>query len=88
MACYKLPMQSPTWMQRFDALDSLGSRFWPMLGGVYCIVAKKRVLGMRIIKPNWKHAKLKRGLAISPSQKDDASTTLRADAAETGVVKR
>jgi len=45
-----------------------------MLGGVYCIVAKKRVLGMRIIKPNWKQVKLQRGLAITPSQKDDASS--------------
>ena len=77
MSCYKLPVQSATWMQRFDSLDKLGCRCWPMLGGVYCIVAKKRVLGMRIIKPNWKQAKLKRGLAISPSQKDDASSALR-----------
>ena len=77
MSCYKLPVQSATWMQRFDSLDKLGSRCWPMLGGVYCIVAKKRVLGMRIIKPNWKQAKVKRGLAISPSQKDDASSALR-----------
>lgn len=75
MACYKLPLQSQAWMQRFDGLDKLGSRCWPMLGGVYSIVAKKRVLGMRIIKPNWKMAKLKRGLAISPSQKDDASVS-------------
>ena len=77
MSCYKLPVQSATWMQRFDSLDKLGSRCWPMLGGVYCMVAKKRVLGMRIIKPNWKQAKLKRGLAISPSQKDDASSAIR-----------
>jgi SAM-dependent methyltransferase len=76
MACYKLPVQSATWMQRFDVLDKLGSHCWPMLGGVYCIVAKKRVLGMRIIKPNWKQVKLKRALAISPSQKDDASSAL------------
>ena len=77
MACHKLPVQSTSWMQRFEGLDKLGSRCWPMLGGVYCIVAKKRVLGMRIIKPNWKQAKLKRALAISPSQKDDASSALR-----------
>ena len=77
MACYKLPLQSTSWMQRFDVLDKLGSRCWPMLGGVYCIVAKKRVLGMRIIKPNWKQAKLKRALAISTSQKDDTSSALR-----------
>ena len=76
MACYKVPLQSARWMQRFDSLDRVGSRCWPMFGGIYCIVAKKRVLGMKIIKPNWKQAKLKRGLAISPSQKDDASSHL------------
>ena len=74
MTCYKLPFQSATWMQRFDGLDRLGRLCWPMFGGVYCIVAKKRVLGMRIIKPNWNRTKLKRGLAISPSQKDDVSS--------------
>jgi hypothetical protein len=75
MACYKLPVQSQAWMQRFDGLDRLGKRCWPMFGGVYCIVAKKRVLGMRIIKPNWKRAKLKRGLVVSPSEKKDASAS-------------
>jgi SAM-dependent methyltransferase len=75
MACYKLPIQSQAWMQRFDGLDRLGNRCLPMFGGVYCIVAKKRVLGMRIIKPNWKRAKLKRGLAVSPSKKDDDSAS-------------
>jgi SAM-dependent methyltransferase len=77
LACYKLPVQSATWIQRFDGLDKFGSRCWPMLGGVYCIVAKKRVLGMRIIKPNWKQARLKRGLAISPSKKDDSSSPVK-----------
>lgn len=77
LACYKLPVQSATWIQRLDGLDKFGSRCWPMLGGIYCIVAKKRVIGMRIIKPNWKQARLKRGLAISPSQKDDASSPVK-----------
>jgi len=77
MACHQLPVQSATWMQRFDGLDTLASRCWPMLGGVYCILAKKRVLGMRIIKPHWKHAKLNRRLAVSPSQKDDGSSPVR-----------
>ena len=74
MACYKFPVQSATWMQRFDGLDNLGKFCWPMLGGLYCIVAKKRVLGMRVIKPNWKQVKFKHGLAISPSKKDDVSS--------------
>ena len=74
MTCYKLPFQNATWMQRFDGLDRLGRMYWPMFGGVYCIVAKKKILGMRIIKPNWNRTKLKSALVISPSQKDDASS--------------
>ena len=74
MSCFKLPLQSTRWMSRLDGLDRLGASCWPMLGGVYCIVAKKRVLSMRLIKPHWSIAKLQRGLAISPSKKDDASS--------------
>ena len=74
MTCYKLPFQNATWMQRFDGLDRLGRMYWPMFGGVYCIVAKKKILGMRIIKPNWNRTKLKSALVISPSQNDDASS--------------
>lgn len=43
----------------------------PMLGGVYCVVAKKRVLGMRVIKPNWKTAKMRPRFATTPSQKEE-----------------
>ncbi|CEN56055.1 Methyltransferase type 11 [Candidatus Methylopumilus turicensis] len=79
MACYKLPLQSTQWLQRFDALDRLGARYCPMLGGVYCIVAKKRILGMRIIKPNWARAKMKRGLVISPTKKEDVANSVTND---------
>ena len=42
-----------------------------MMGGIYFITAKKRVLGMRLIRPNWQAAKLKSKLVPTPSQKND-----------------
>lgn len=72
MACHQLPFQSHAWLHRFEFLDKLGRRFWPMFGAVYCIVAKKRVVGMRVIKPNWKSAKMRPGFATRPSQKEEA----------------
>lgn len=74
MACYAPPCKNPAWRGRFQGLDSAGDRWWPMMGGVYFIVAKKRVLGMRLIRPNWQAAKLKPGLVPTPSQKNDNKT--------------
>lgn len=72
MICYQMPFQNHTWLRRFEVLDRLGKRLWPMFGGVYCVVAKKRVVGMRVIKPNWKSASMRPSFAATPSQKEEA----------------
>ncbi|HEX5538531.1 MAG TPA: methyltransferase domain-containing protein [Methylophilaceae bacterium] len=74
MACYAPPCRNPAWLGRFRGLDKAGDRWWPMMGGIYFIVAKKRVLGMRLIRPNWQAAKLKPRLVATPSQKNDMKT--------------
>lgn len=38
---------SERWMQRLGWLESMGQRWWPILGGVYLILATKRVPGVR-----------------------------------------
>jgi hypothetical protein len=75
------PFEKDSWHQRFAFLDKLSQHFFAMLGGVYFIVAKKRVVGMMPIKPNWKAAPLKSALVIRPtqsrpSQKVEAGTNL------------
>ncbi|WP_090047237.1 class I SAM-dependent methyltransferase [Limnohabitans sp. 2KL-27] len=40
---------SERWMQRLQWMDTLGERWWPILGGVYLIMATKRVPGGRLI---------------------------------------
>ncbi len=69
-SCYRIPMQNQIWSKRF-ALDVLGKKWWSHFGGVYCIVAKKRVLGMRVIKPNWNKVKLNSKLITTTSKKDE-----------------
>ena len=44
--CYRPPLMSPTWLERFGWMDRVGDRWWPVLGAVYFLVAVKRVRGM------------------------------------------
>lgn len=47
--CYKPPLRSDKWLQRWNWLEPTGARWWTVLGAVYFIVAVKRVHGMRMI---------------------------------------
>lgn len=67
MGCYAPPLNNPSGLKRFQFLDRAGDRWWPMMGGVYFIVAKKRVVNLRLIRPNWNRSKLK-SLVSAPSQ--------------------
>lgn len=69
MHCYEPPINNQKWLGRFDFMDKLGDKWWPMMGGVYFIVAKKRVVNITLLKPNWKKNSLKSRLAVNHSQK-------------------
>lgn len=47
--CYRPPVHSQAWLERYAWMDPVGDRWWPVLGGVYFIVAVKRVVGMRLV---------------------------------------
>ena len=47
--CYRPPLRSAQWLGRFEWMDTVGDRWWPVLGGVYLLVAVKRVRGMRLV---------------------------------------
>ena len=47
--CWRPPLYSEGWLQRFEWMDRVGDRWWPVLGAVYIVVAVKRVRGMRLI---------------------------------------
>jgi SAM-dependent methyltransferase len=47
--CWRPPLTSERWLQRFAWMDPVGDRWWPVLGSVYFMVAVKRVRGMRMV---------------------------------------
>ncbi|OIQ89568.1 methyltransferase domain protein [mine drainage metagenome] len=67
MTCSVPPFEKVTWCNYFSFMDKFCAA---MLGGVYFIVAKKRVTGLTPLKPNWKSAPLATHLIPRPSQKD------------------
>ncbi len=52
--CHRPAVQSAQWHQRWRWMDALGERAWPILGGVYCVVAPTRLPGMRLLGPTWR----------------------------------
>lgn len=47
--CYRPPFESQRWLSRFEWMEGTGSRWWPVLGAAYVLVAVKRVRGMRLV---------------------------------------
>ena len=62
--CYRPATQSAQWLKRWKFMESLGHRCWPVLGGVYCVVAVKRVQGMRLIGPSWRGRTIPAGMQV------------------------
>ena len=47
--CWRPPLRSQRWLDRFQWVESVGERWWPVLGALYVVVAVKRVRGMRLV---------------------------------------
>ncbi|MBL8307616.1 MAG: class I SAM-dependent methyltransferase [Rubrivivax sp.] len=47
--CWRPPVTTEPWLERYAWMDRVGDRWWPVLGGVYFLVAVKRVRGMRLV---------------------------------------
>lgn len=75
---YRPAVRSAKWLNRFDWMDALGARWWPIFGAAYCVVAVKRVHGMRLLEPAWK-AVPKRAAAPVPLTRRSGDNQARAD---------
>lgn len=64
MFFYRPPLSSKTMMNRLTFLESVGKRFWPILGGAYVIVGVKKIVGITPIKPKF----AKKKTAWSPQE--------------------
>lgn len=51
---YRPPLRNKVLMKRLRFLDYLGQRWWPVFGGGYVIVAKKRVATLTPLKTRWR----------------------------------
>ena len=61
---FRPPIQSERILNRLGILEKLGARWWPLRGGVYVIVARKKVWTLTPIKPRWRpRRRLVSGLA-------------------------
>ena len=52
--CYRPAVRSAAWLDRMAWMDTLGQRYWPILGAAYCVTAVKRVRGVRLLGAAWK----------------------------------
>lgn len=59
--CYRPPLRTQAWLDRWDWMEAAGARWWPVFGGLYMMVATKRVRGMRLV------GKLKPARAAAPA---------------------
>ncbi len=75
MACYTPPFAREQWLSRTAWMDKAGDRWWPMMGGVYFLVARKKVVGMRLIRPQWNN-NLARVFVPKPTQKTECQKEL------------
>lgn len=54
MLYYRPPLANSSLLDRLFVLDKVGDRWWPLMAGVYLLVARKRVAGLTPIRPQWR----------------------------------
>lgn len=55
--CHVPAVADAAWLERWRWLDKVGHKVWPVLGGAYCMLAVKKVHGMRLMEPGWRQRK-------------------------------
>jgi hypothetical protein len=46
MMFYQPPVSATSLLRKTDFLEKAGDRWWPLLGGIYLLVARKKRLGL------------------------------------------
>ncbi len=67
--CFAPPFRNAQLIEGSHFLEKAGDRWWPILGSVYFLSAVKRVAGMRLIGPAWKHRRALNTPAIALPQR-------------------
>ncbi|SDV51017.1 class I SAM-dependent methyltransferase [Chitinasiproducens palmae] len=78
--CYRPPVASDKWLNRYAFMEKAGDRWWPIFGATFLITAIKRERGMRLIGPAWKKRK-----AVVPALAPVAPAAAPRRASESGT---
>jgi len=62
---YRAAVRSQKWLDRLAWMDGAGSRWWPIFGSAYFLVAVKRVRGMRLLGPAWRSSRAPAAAPVS-----------------------
>jgi SAM-dependent methyltransferase len=84
--CYRPLSASAKGLSRTGFLESLGDRFWPVCGAVYCVSAVKRVAGMRLIGPAWKGKPLRAKVAQAQGARRGTANELKENVKQDGRI--
>ena len=68
-AVFLPPLSESRHRKRVALLEKAGRRWWPMAGGVYCILGVKRRPGMRVVMPVFKKTPLTNRIPVSEAKK-------------------
>lgn len=74
--CYRPAISNEKWLQRFNWMDPIGARWWPIFGAVYFLVAVKRVRAMTLLSPAWKPARIPASVPVSVANSETLMGTL------------
>ena len=66
MMYYRPPLQHESVMDRMHFLDKAGDRWWPLMAGIYMVVARKRVVGVKPLPVQWKRKRLVGSVVARP----------------------
>jgi SAM-dependent methyltransferase len=66
---YEMPINHQKWLRRFSFMNRFGAKWWPMFGGQYIIIAKKRVVNLTLLKPQWKKSLLRPAVKVGGHKK-------------------
>ncbi len=53
-AFFRPPVGHPGLLRRLGFLERAGRRAWPLLGAVYVVLARKRVIALTPVRPRWR----------------------------------
>lgn len=70
---FRPPLRGHSAILRTAFLERLGQRWWPYFGGVYVVVARKRVVTLTPVKPPWKTRRLVATGFAKPTAREQVS---------------